>query len=99
MDSGLFGARGLAGLLAALLRGPFGDGTFGLFTVDLGTTERLARRLAESRGDERLLVAESGIHTRAAVERLEACGTNAILVGTALMRQPDIAAKAVELLG
>ena len=44
-------------------------------------------------------LAESGIHTRADVERLEACGAKAILVGTALMRQPDIAAKAAELLG
>ena len=69
------------------------------FTVDLGTTERLAKRLAESGGSERLLIAESGIHTRAAVVRLEACGAKAILVGTALMRQPEIAAKAAELLG
>jgi len=69
------------------------------FTVDLGTTERLAKRLAESGGSEKVLVAESGIHTRADVERLEACGAKAILVGTALMRQPDIAAKAAELLG
>ena len=69
------------------------------FTVDLGTTERLAKRLAESGGSEKVLVAESGIHTRADVERLEACGAKAILVGTALMRHPDIAAKAAELLG
>jgi len=69
------------------------------FTVDLGTTERLAKRLAASGGSEKVLVAESGIHTRADVERLEACGARGILVGTALMRQPDIAAKAVELLG
>ena len=68
------------------------------FTVDLGTTERLAKRIAESGGSEKVLVAESGIHTRADVERLEACGAKAILVGTALMRQPDIAAKAAELL-
>ena len=68
------------------------------FTGDLGTTERLAKRIAESGGSEKVLVAESGIHTRADVERLEACGAKAILVGTALMRQPDIAAKAAELL-
>jgi indole-3-glycerol phosphate synthase len=59
----------------------------------------LAKRLAESGGSERLLIAESGIHTRADVVRLEACGAKAILVGTSLMRQPDIAAKAAELLG
>ena len=69
------------------------------FTVDLGTTERLAKRLAASGVSEKVLVAESGIQTRADVERLEACGAGAILVGTALMRQPDIASKATELLG
>jgi len=69
------------------------------FTVDLGTTERLARCIAESGDSEKVLVAESGIHTRADVERLEACGAGAILVGTSLMRQPDIAAKSTELLG
>ena len=69
------------------------------FTVDLGTTERLAKRIAESGSPEKVLVAESGIQSRADVERLEACGAKAILVGTALMRQPDIAAKAAELLG
>jgi indole-3-glycerol phosphate synthase len=69
------------------------------FTVDLGITERLARRIAESGDSEKMLVAESGIHTRADVERLEACGAKAILVGTALMREPDISAKTAELLG
>ena len=52
-----------------------------------------------SDGSKKGIVAEGGIHTRADVERLEACGAKAILVGTALMRQPDIAAKAAELLG
>ncbi|HMJ88427.1 MAG TPA: indole-3-glycerol phosphate synthase TrpC, partial [Candidatus Acidoferrum sp.] len=53
------------------------------FTVDLGTTERLADRLFSSVGspDDVLLVAESGIHTRADVERLAHCGARAILVG------------------
>jgi len=69
------------------------------FTVDLGTTERLVKRLAASGGTEKVLVAESGIHTREDVERLESSGAKAILVGTSLMRQPDIAAKVTELLG
>ena len=68
------------------------------FTVDLGTTERLAKRLTKEGKTKTLLVAESGIHTRADVERLEACGSKAILVGTSLMRQSDISAKAAELL-
>jgi len=44
-------------------------------------------------------VAESGIHTRADVERLSRCGARAILVGESLMRQGDVRAKARELLG
>jgi indole-3-glycerol phosphate synthase len=46
-----------------------------------------------------LLVAESGIHTRADVERLARCGARAILVGESLMRHPDLGAKVRELLG
>ena len=70
------------------------------FTVDLATTERLAARLqAHPSGRDTLLVAESGIHTRANVERLRACGARAILVGESLMRERDLAAKARELMG
>ena len=46
-----------------------------------------------------LLVAESGIHKRADVERLKRCGANAILVGEALMRGGDIKTKVRELIG
>ncbi len=69
------------------------------FKVDLETTERLAAWLAESgsRGGA-LLVAESGIHTRADVERLQRCGAAAILVGESLMRHQDVTAKINELL-
>ena len=77
------------------------------FKVDLATTERLAARLhATSRNTQHatrptspLLVAESGIHTRADVERLAACGSGAILVGESLMRHADIQAKVRELVG
>src|SRR5262245_5080757 len=52
------------------------------FDVDLATTERLAARLRDGfRITDRLLVAESGIHTRADVEKLRGCGARAILVG------------------
>jgi indole-3-glycerol phosphate synthase len=44
-----------------------------------------------------LLVAESGIHTRADVERLVKCGARAILVGESLMKGGDIRAKVKEL--
>jgi len=72
------------------------------FNVDLSTTGRLASRLRASvpaAGRPPLLVAESGIHTRADVERLAQCGAQAILVGESLMKHADIAAKARELLG
>ena len=72
------------------------------FKVDLATTERLAERMqaaAAAGRPEPLLVAESGIHSRADVERLAQCGARAILVGESLMRQGDIGAKARELLG
>lgn len=64
------------------------------FKVDLATTERLATKLDE----KKILVAESGIHTRADVERLQKCGAKAILVGESLLRGGDIRAKIRELL-
>ena len=70
------------------------------FKVDLGTTEQLAARLRASPSNTPpLLVAESGIHTRADVERLAKCGAQAILVGESLMKHADIGAKVHELLG
>ena len=70
------------------------------FKVDLGTTERLAEKLwASADGKSKLLVAESGIFTRADVERLKACGSGAILVGESLMRGGEIGPKVRELIG
>lgn len=45
------------------------------------------------------LVAESGIRTPEDVQRLGACGVDAILVGESLMRQPDLRAAAAALSG
>ncbi len=64
------------------------------FTTDLATTERLAGELerrapgALSAG-EILLVAESGIRSLSDIERLQAAGARAFLVGESLMREPD----------
>ncbi|MBW8865387.1 MAG: indole-3-glycerol phosphate synthase TrpC [Verrucomicrobia bacterium] len=72
------------------------------FNVDLATTGRLAAKLASLNKAEScppLLVAESGIFTRADVERLYQCGAGAILVGESLVKQGDIGAKVSELLG
>ena len=70
------------------------------FKVDLATTERLAAKLFSTLNTRHstLLVAESGIHTRADVERLAKCGAGAILVGESLMKGGDIRAKVHELL-
>jgi indole-3-glycerol phosphate synthase len=70
------------------------------FKMNLATTERLAAKLWSSPGGKRkFLVAESGIHTRADVDRLRQSGAGAILVGESLMRGASISVKAKELLG
>jgi indole-3-glycerol phosphate synthase len=63
--------------------------------VDLNTTSRLAGLLDNK--DE--LVAESGIKTRADVEKLKAVGVKAVLVGEVLCKSPDIEEKFRELFG
>jgi len=71
------------------------------FKVDLATTEQLAVKLFSSPAAHHsaLLVAESGIHSRADVERLAKAGAKAILVGESLMRNGKIGEKTRELLG
>lgn len=71
------------------------------FQVDLATTERLAVKLFHSNPERKrstLLVAESGIFTRADVTRLKACGASVILVGESLMRAGEIHKRAQELI-
>ncbi|MEK7993457.1 MAG: hypothetical protein AAB403_06590, partial [Planctomycetota bacterium] len=63
--------------------------------VDLNTTSRLAG-LLDNRND---LVAESGIKTRADVEKLKSVGVGAVLVGQTLCEHPNIAEKFAELFG
>jgi indole-3-glycerol phosphate synthase len=65
------------------------------FVMDLATTERLAKLIPA----ERLIVAESGIISRADIIRLQDAGAGAFLIGESLMREPDIGAKLRELLG
>ena len=69
--------------------------------VDLVATEKLAAKLSVPLATchSPLLVAESGIHTRADVEQLKKCGTKAILVGESLMRGGNIKTKVRELIG
>jgi indole-3-glycerol phosphate synthase/phosphoribosylanthranilate isomerase len=47
---------------------------------------------------ERVVIAESGVHSRAQGAAAELAGADAVLVGTALMQAPDPAAKLAELI-
>jgi indole-3-glycerol phosphate synthase len=64
------------------------------FDVDLATTERLRPLIPK----DRVVVSESGVFTRADVERLAACGVHAVLVGEALVTAADVRGKMQELL-
>jgi indole-3-glycerol phosphate synthase len=63
--------------------------------VDLNTTSRLAGLL----DNKNELVAESGIKTRADVEKLKDIGVRAILIGQTLCEHPDIEEKFTDLFG
>lgn len=65
------------------------------FETDLDHTLRLRSQVP----DTCVLVSESGIRTRADVERLASAGVDAILVGETLMGSPDIGVAVDELLG
>jgi indole-3-glycerol phosphate synthase/phosphoribosylanthranilate isomerase len=64
------------------------------FEIDRGKQLELVARL---RGHDAVVVAESGVHTRAQGAAAELAGADAILVGSALMRADDPAAKLREL--
>jgi len=63
------------------------------FETRLDTTEQLMRGFPE----DRLLVTESGIHTRDDVQRMRAAGIHAFLVGEAFMKAEDPGARLREL--
>ena len=64
------------------------------FRIDRATQLALVSRV----GHDRIVVAESGIHSRAQGAAAELAGADAILVGSALMTAPDPAARLTELL-
>lgn len=64
------------------------------FTVDLGRTESLARLMPQGTD----IVAESGLATKADLDRLAGAGVHRFLVGETLMRQADVAAATRKLL-
>lgn len=63
--------------------------------VDLGTTERLAPLVPA----DRLLVCESGIANAGDLLRMQQVGVSCFLVGESLMRQQDVEAATLALLG
>ena len=65
------------------------------FETDLGVTERLAARIPA----QQLAIAESGINSRADIERLQQSGAGGFLIGESLMRETDIGLKMKSLLG
>jgi indole-3-glycerol phosphate synthase len=65
------------------------------FKTDLDHTLRMREKVP----DTFVLVSESGIRTRADVERLEAAGVDAILVGETLLASPNIGRAIDTLLG
>ena len=64
------------------------------FSVHIETTEKLAAAMPKGI----LCVSESGIKNHGDMKRLAKAGVNAVLVGTTLMKAPDIGAKVKELL-
>jgi indole-3-glycerol phosphate synthase len=70
------------------------------FETDLATTERLMERFgAQIRQRGLLLVSESGLFTRHDLDRVVGAGADAVLVGEALMRQPDVSTALETLIG
>ena len=65
-----------------------------IFQTNLNTTVQLRELIPE----DKVVVSESGIHSRQDVKMLQEHGINAILVGEALMRSADINAKVRELM-
>ena len=65
------------------------------FVTDLGVTEQLAKQIPE----QQMAIAESGINSRADIERLQQAGAGGFLIGESLMRETDIGLKMKSLLG
>lgn len=62
--------------------------------VDLETTKRI---LTKHQAKNRIIVSESGINTSEDIFSLRKYGVNAFLVGTSIMKSPDIKSKVKEL--
>ncbi|MGZ3649138.1 MAG: indole-3-glycerol phosphate synthase TrpC, partial [Syntrophales bacterium] len=65
------------------------------FSVDLNTSMNLAASVPA----DRIIVSESGIHSRSDIETLTKAGIHAFLIGETLMTSDDMGRKLRELLG
>jgi len=65
------------------------------FTTDLGVTFRLAKRIPS----DKIIISESGIHTRDHVVKLVEAGVHAMLVGESLIKSESIEKKIADLRG
>ncbi|MBI5056015.1 MAG: indole-3-glycerol phosphate synthase TrpC [Nitrospirae bacterium] len=86
LDTALFCGAGIIGINNRDLK---------TLNINLNTTFQLLKDIP----DDRIIVSESGIDTRANVEALEATRTDAVLIGTAIMKSEDIGRKIDELQG
>ena len=65
------------------------------FVVDIKNTEKYLNRIP----NDKIVISESGVHTRNDVNYLSGLGVDAILIGEALMKQDNIKDKYFELFG
>ena len=84
------------GRAAALGADPIGVNARDLSTFAIDRSAQLALVAAAPR--DRVVIAESAIHSRAHGAEAELAGADAVLVGTALMKAPDPAARLSELI-
>ena len=69
------------------------------FETDLATTEQLMQRFVDRLRDQQaLLVSESGLFERSDLDRVQAAGADAVLVGEALVRQHDVQSALTQLI-
>jgi len=70
------------------------------FETDLTTTEQLTEEFRPRlQQQQALLVSESGLFSRSDLDRVQAAGAGAVLVGEALMRQQDVQMALTTLIG
>ncbi len=68
------------------------------FSVDLNTTaELLGARSQQLQAQQLSVVSESGLHSRADLDRVQQAGAGAVLIGESLVKQPDPAAAIVQM--